>query len=136
MGVGDGVGRTAGGNELSLQQDPSPPHHGLEGSVNSGLGVVGAEPPAWCSVLSCFPMGLGSRVGASPSAGVGVSVSFPLSPLRQSGDSLGGPQPQDSVYSCVYVCESGSWSGFRRMFFLAGPCGGGGGRGPGRGMCC
>lgn len=32
------------------------------------------------------------------------------------------------------VCESGSWSGFRRMFFLAGPFGAGGGRGPSRGL--
>lgn len=31
------------------------------------------------------------------------------------------------------VCESGSWSGFQRMFFLAGLCGGGGRRGPRQG---
>lgn len=68
------------------------PLYGGSLSKGSQRGLV--ESLDWVSALVrifCSPL-LGSRVVSWPSAGVGMSVSLPLSSSHQSGGSFGGPQ--------------------------------------------
>lgn len=72
------------------------PSHGGSLSKGSQRGLVeswiGCRPCISSLVrIFCSPL-LGSRVGSWPSAGVGMSISLPLSSSHQSGGSFGGPQ--------------------------------------------
>lgn len=87
----------------------------------------------WSVCSALLPKGLDSRVGTWPFARVEVSMSLPLSPPSQPGQLWRSPVLGQCVFLPMCVCESGSWSGFQRMFFLAGPCGGRGRRGPRQG---
>lgn len=101
-----------------------------EGSCGiPGLGV-GPVSPAWSeySALLCLAPGW----GPGHLLGWGCpSPSLCLPHINQEA-ALEVPSPR-TVRIPADVCESGSWSGFQRMFFLAGLCGGGGRRGPRQG---